>query len=464
MKSVCLAMVMGLMAGLVGCVSTSHDHPVVVDGFFSDWATGVSRVSDTPGDAVGTTDVVSLAGQRRGDYVFLRLEIAQPANLHKPAEGGGLRIHVTGTDETFTLDTGIRTAEINGQPVPWPEIAYIGLPTHSSTEFEIRMRAPRGALSVSITGSDELETPLKLDNEASVMPIRKVDVARGDAVMRVVIWNVLHGGPFGDPEREAAGREVFEILEPDVLLLQEVWEVSDLEQRVHDLCGDDWNLHEFGGVAVASPLPLTLLELDPPVELDHRRRPAGGDSWSNMRNLFVGVDTPIGPVVMVSSHWQCCGSAGSTEDIQRMDDALTALKAIWRLRDSSVPDDGRGDYKAPVPERFSNAPIMIAGDYNLVGSRAPLDMLLTHGFIDLLPIRSNEWITSTWRSPEDEQMVAKGKVDENWEPGGFPQGRLDFALVEPELSVMRSFIADLDEPTMLSDHLPIVVDFDQAPD
>lgn len=400
--------------------------------------------------------MLALSGQRLGDYVYLRLQIAQEANLHKPSTGGGIRIEVRADEETLTIDTEQRSAERDGQPVSWQAIDYVALPTHAATDFEIRLRASAGPLTIGISGSDTLKNPLILNDHSPAAPPRKVNVERGDAPLRIVSWNVLGGGPFNDPEREAAGRQVLQTLDADVLLLQEVWRIPDFEQRVRDLCGEEWTLHEMGGVAVVSRYPITLLEVGPPVELDNRRRPKGGDTWSLMRNLFVGIDTPAGPIVAISAHWKCCGSLGSGEDITRMDDALTALKAIWRLRDAGIPAepwrDGSLPYKAPVPERFTDAPILFAGDYNLVGSRAPLDMLLTQGFTDLLPLQSDEWLAATWRTPNDDSNTA------DWEPGGFPPGRLDFALASPQLNVTRAFIADLGEPTLLSDHLPIVVD------
>lgn len=441
--------------------------PVVVDGRFDEWPASAVRLDDPRGDASGATDVLSLSGRRDSEYLYLRLRVAEPMNLQKPGEGGGLRIEVRGEHETVAIETDRRLVERDGQPVPFPDVGYIALPTHAATEFEIRLRAPDGDLAVSVDGSDSLDGELMLGPSDDAVPVREIEVARGDTPLRVVSWNVLYGGPFGDPEREADGREVLRLLDPDVLLLQEVWDISEFEQRVRDLCGEAWKVSEMGGVAVASRWPLTPLELDPPVELDDRRRPLGGDSWSVMRNLFVGVDTPVGPVVMVSAHWKCCGHGGSEEDIQRMDDALVALKAIWRLRDAGVPArprrDGSMPHKSVVPERFTDAPIIIAGDYNMVGSRAPLDMLLTQGFTELIPIQSDEWSAATWRPQSDARIEMGTPADDGWQPGGFPQGRLDLAVVDPRLGVSRAFVADLGEPTLVSDHLPIVIDFGGEP-
>ena len=444
-----------------GCAS-QQPRPLVLDGRANEWPTQVASIDDPVGDADGPTDVVRLAGRRCGDHVFLHLQIKEPANLHKPPKQGGLRIEVAGSESSTVVDTAERTAERDGQPVPWPDIDYVGLPTHAATEFEIRVRAPRGPLTVNITGSDTLDRPLKLQRDEGGLPPRRVTVQRNETPLRLMSWNVLHGGPFDDAEREDDGRTVLHELDPDVLLLQEVWEVPDLEKRLQQLCGAEWTLHESGGVAVASRFPLTPLNVAAPVETDERRRPKGGDSWSVMRNLFVGVDTPVGPVVLVSAHWKCCGETGSSEDIQRMDDALVLLKAIWRLRDAAVPPRRRrgGDmpYKAPVPARFATAPIMIAGDYNLVGSRVPLDMLLTQDLVELVPLQSDEWTAATWRSPRDERATLNMAPSGEWKPGGFPQGRLDLVVADRRLNVTRTFIADLGQPTLLSDHLPVVVD------
>lgn len=452
-------------AFLAGCATVPDpvvSEPIVLDGFTDEWTDTAALVSDPVGDALGSTDVVSLTGKRQGEHVYLHLRIAEAGNLHKPDDTGGLRIRIAGTEDSITLDTGQRVAEWNGVPVPWSRIDYAGLPTHAATDFEIRTVAPAGKLMIDISGSDQLQRALVLEGKPGRTTPREIDVGRGTIPLRVMVWNVLRGGPFEDSERYADGRRIIEVLDPDVLLIQEVWDIPRLEQKVRRLCGPDWSAHEVGGVAVASRMPITRLNLDPPYPLDDRRRPVGGDSWSVMRNLFVGVDTPVGPLVVVTAHWKCCGSMGSTEDIQRMDDALTVLKSIWRLRnaDPSAEDQrfhsfNRNRHRAQVPRRFTNAPLMIAGDYNLVGSREPLDMLLTQGLTELVPLQSDEWLATTWRSPEDE---INHSPNGPWQPGGFPPGRLDYALVDPRLRIFRAFVADLGGPTLISDHLPIVID------
>ncbi|MEO0966586.1 MAG: endonuclease/exonuclease/phosphatase family protein [Planctomycetota bacterium] len=449
-----LAALLLASTGLLGCTAPQ---PIVVDGFTHDWpAAPAARAADPRGDAAGPTDVLALAARRTEDAFYLKLRLAEDANLHKPDDGGGLRITVANAAESLTLDTGLRQLERDGTPIPFAEADYIGLPTHADDTFEIRLRlAPApGPVTVSVAGSDTLDAPLRLGAMEAWQDPPPIDIARGDTPLRVVAWNVLHGGPFGDPDREADGRAVLAALDADVLLLQEVWEIDDLPDRVRALCGPDWSVVESGGVAVATNLPMTPLDLAPLSDDADQR----GDSWANRRNLFAGIDTPVGPIVVVSSHWKCCGRAGSTEDLQRMDDALHALKAIWRLREGGV--EGEWDRATrtrpivkPVPDRFQHAPLVVAGDYNLVGSRDPLDMLLTTGLVELVPVQTHDNTAATWRDPRE----AQGTPDD-WQPGGFPPGRLDFVAVDPRLKVIRSFVADLGESTLLSDHLPVVVD------
>lgn len=437
-----------------GCAAPT---PIVVDGFTHDWPdTPAARAADPRGDAIGPTDVLALAARRTDDAVYLKLRLADAANLHKPDDGGGLRLTVANAAESLTLDTGLRQLERDGTPIPFAEADYIGLPTHADDTFEIRLRlAPApGPVTISVAGSDTLDAPLRLGSMEAWPDPDPIDIARGDTPLRVVAWNVLQGGPFGDPDRADDGRAVLAALEPDVLLLQEVWRIDDLPNRVRAICGPDWTVVESGGVAVATNLPMTPLDLAPLSDDADQR----GDSWANRRNLFAGVDTPVGPIVVVSSHWTCCGRAGSVEDLERMDDALHALKAIHRLRAGGVEGEWNPRTRTrpivkPVPDRFQHAPLIIAGDYNLVGSRAPLDMLLTTGLVELVPRQTDDNTAATWRDPREEH----GAPDD-WQPGGFPTGRLDFAVVTPDVPVARTFIADLGEPTLLSDHLPVVVD------
>jgi endonuclease/exonuclease/phosphatase family metal-dependent hydrolase len=159
------------------------------------------------------------------------------------------------------------------------------------------------------------------------------------------------------------------------------------------------------------------------------------------------VDVLERPVLFVPVDLQSAGYDGSFQDELRILQART-------LRDF---------VEEAVTASGSKSALVIGGDLNLVGSRAPLDLLaggLDHGS-DLIPVdtyRLTDRSMATWRN----------------DATPFSPGRLDFVLISGStLSVDRAFPFDAEEIsedllTMLgvrpevsrrtSDHLPLVVD------
>ena len=89
---------------------------------------------------------------------------------------------------------------------------------------------------------------------------------------------------------------------------------------------------------------------------------------------------------------------------QRVAQARELVDRIQRLR--------RGQYG----ERFKDAAVVIVGDYNLVGSRQPLDIIKTAGLTDWLLHRVGDRAAVTWRDEDSE----------------FWPGRLDLLAYDPE--------------------------------
>ena len=69
------------------------------------------------------------------------------------------------------------------------------------------------------------------------------------------------------------------------------------------------------------------------------------------------------PIVVFSVHLKCCGFVGGEDDQKRMAETREIIVALDRSR-----------------RDFPNIGIVIAGDYNLVGSRTPVDLLEKAGF------------------------------------------------------------------------------------
>jgi len=270
--------------------------------------------------------------------------------------------------------------------------------------------------------------------------------------LRVVAWNMQRGALF--KQRDSALR-VLRALDPDIICIQELGEDSSAEQVAAllnqistcvqtDAPRDAWSvvLGAGGGEkrsAVAARLPVTPdKHLDPVFH-------AGRDDWL-LRTAGAIVAHEGRRLIVMSIHLKCCGRIGDESDLRRIAEAK-AIRAAVRQAMKAEHADG----------------IIIAGDFNLVGSRTPLELLT--GKIDgeglaltaVEPMQLDRRSNATWTDPR--------------EP--FVPGRLDFVLHDKAaLQAVGAFVFDardlarrwlarhglLVEDTTISDHLPIVVD------
>lgn len=273
-----------------------------------------------------------------------------------------------------------------------------------------------------------------------------VDVpAKPVSGVRVLSYNVEKSSPLRTP---AVFGRVLTALNPDVILMQE-WEDGD-DQTVQAWLTQyvpttpEWfvikakgdNAHG-GGVLVASRYPMTPM-FDGPVTTGFGGRP--------VRCVGAFVKTPQGEVAAVSVHLKCCGTKDSPEDKERMLEAKSINAAI-----------------AAACAQRPGARRVIGGDFNLVGSRPPLDLLragLDADGADLAIADAPnlaERIYSTWRDPAT----------------GFAPGRLDWVMYSESISRSpEAFVFDasrLNDAALArlgldrtdctgSDHLPLVVD------
>ena len=177
--------------------------------------------------------------------------------------------------------------------------------------------------------------------------------------------------------------------------------------------------------------------------------PHGGDAAAV---VDFGSDGAVG---VFSIHPSCCGYIGSGQDLNRIAEMEGIVATIEDLRDGAL---------GPALQPYRYVPIIIIGDWNLVGSRTPLDLVEdpdgpnhTHWLLRHL-VGSDVF---TWRSA-------------NVSPGGFSPGLLDLltyntgllhprngfvlhsgGLTEDLLDELQLNPADSDA----SDHLMLVGDF-----
>jgi len=472
---------------------------ITLDGVLNDWTSDAGAVADgrfvhfrfdpavncTLQSGPVTTEIwIDADGDVRTGAQF-----NPPAGAPDPADflSADVRVLLSPPDEKEPgkLGYGVRVVQHitwdETRPLGHADIGFAFLPTHSSHAFEARIdraaiaRVPglgdiakAGRVEIRVlqrepggkivwTSEPLLATTSNIEASRALADITLPPKPAGTA--RILVYNVLWGSPEPRPEPFA---RVLRALDPDLVLAQE-WDrrpyarngeepppriladdlVAWFDEHVREA---DWRavIGEQRGVAVITPHPLR------PLPLSSVSTTVGGDAGELMRRMprsaGAVIETPAGEIAAVSVHLKCCGSAGSWEDMNRMAEALSINLALREALASRRPDA-----------------LVVAGDFNLVGSRAPLEILAggldvdgsALDVVDAQRLGAREILT--WREADS----------------AFTPGRLDYALVDGSaVEIVQAFILDTEgltdaalersglqrSDTAASDHLPMVID------
>ncbi|MFK7760096.1 MAG: endonuclease/exonuclease/phosphatase family protein [Phycisphaerales bacterium] len=389
--------------------------------------------------------------------VDLSIEISPPAP-ESPEESSFPSLR-GGAEVTFYPTTNPSDAS----QISHADVGFYFLPTHNAPRYEARLdRAAlpslqhEGEITVVVEhlaiGGDLLKTQsftTTLPRYREIKPIDQTITSAQDGHVRVMSTNVLYSAPLDTPEPFT---RVHDALSPDVILYQEWFKATtqQVEQWVHTHLGQEWQLiigDQDSGVAIATKLKV-LEQISKPIVAHRNDRPS--------RVVAAVLETPSigtrsdqpGHLIVVSLHLKCCGGAGSDEDAKRIAQAQQIHGLMLELR-----------------ERYPDAGMVIGGDYNLVGSRTPLEM-----------IRAGLGINGQDLTPAPTLVLGTQSMLTWTSPGSsYTPGRLDWLLVDDHAwSMHQSFSLDtarltnhaLDESGLFvddsraSDHLPIVVDLE----
>lgn len=361
------------------------------------------------------------------------------------------------------IGAGVRVFDAQGsaRSAGHSAISMACLPTHSSEQYELRLDrlAPEsgvlpesGMIEVVVDQVDASGTTLWWQKYVVELPVRDSDRTLRDLKMpakdpgsvRVMSANVLFSSPLKEP---AAFKRLLDSAQPEVILYQEWFrtERAQVEGWLKRYAGEEWSLHfpdEDAGVAIATKGTI-LARYDRVLPPSGQGRPA--------RACAALIDTDAGELLAISVHLKCCGAAGGEEDLTRIDQAR-----------------GINAFVDWVHQQHPDAMVVIAGDFNLVGSRTPLEVMARGLGIDgddldpaLTPVLGDASVV-TW-------------VDEK---SRFAPGRLDWLLYDDSRSVLghafmidTRVLSDSSLETMglergdsqASDHLPMIVDLRRAP-
>ncbi len=427
---------------------------ISIDAQFDDWRTIPALATDPVGDARGAFDITAVSATTAGTTLFLKLDLAsseEPVNLQSGSTSDGtVRITLELDDATATLDTREKSVTIDreGEPTEstnWAALRTYSLPTFAAETYEFHFDLSRiGAeigdtLRVAFDGSDKLDQgPISVtltDEPATPSSVTKPD-RHADADLRVAAFNTLRGGLL-DPERRDAFRRLLRAANADVFCFQEEWDTTEtqaaeaLEALLPTPRGTAWNVHKVSGCLVATQLPLS------PVSTPEDARFAAAI-----------VTTEAGAEVAVMSvHFKCCGHAGSSEDTRRIREASAVADTVATLRETLGPE----------------IPTIVTGDWNLVGSRRPLDVLTSSATQPALTKATLRCLSGT------------SAVTWHNENSPFAPGMLDLLAYGGDADMLKGFVintrtlpsrtlesTDLraDDSIRASDHLVLVADFD----
>jgi len=421
-----------------------------IDGGFEDWKDVKVCAYDPKGDAKGAFDITKVYAASQGSIIYLRFDTTNLLNLQNgpEAEGTLLVIIDLPNNQELVLDMRGRRAFLNDslkERIPWDRLKYIVGPTYAQNEFEIQVDLGGfnincgDAISIQFNGSDQLSAPAAFTfSQPPETPKRRSHRRYSGTDVRIVSFNTYFEG-LSDPNREEAMGRLLNSVNGDVYCFQEEWKTEghgEILKRLMPLENENlWHIHKVHGNVIASKYPLKAL----PSKND---RYAAANIGLAENHLFI-----------INVHLSAMGYIGSEDDrlrIRQVDDIVATIDEIHRGQYDE--DDAPGTQPG----------IVIVGDFNLVGSRTPLDMIIdkkVYGLKDwLIPNLIGESVV-TWRGGS-RASFSPGKLDYIVYSTRTLIPKNGFILNSELLNRTKRKQLSLDvADSKLSDHLLMTVDF-----
>jgi endonuclease/exonuclease/phosphatase family metal-dependent hydrolase len=444
-----------------------------MDGFFEDW----QNIDFIEKEANPSTsiDLVELSASNDDKYLYLRIKVDREI-LFQQSE---LRVWID-TDNNASTGSqirnigyelyyhfGQRSGNLFGQNIGHFDIGLVSMPTYSGEEFEVRIKRQgvfgSNTIQIIVAGerfnNDALPTSGALSytfQEGPFPEYTPTSLEKEDSgFIRIMNYNILFGRPL-----EAAYRSQFErvvqAVNADVFCFNEFYDASVtavkglMDTALPLSNGTGWYATKVDGdnVTVSRYPILRAIDVSP---------------VGNMTANWIDLPEEYGTDLLVLvCHFSCCDQ--ETER-QLQVDAVAAF-----IEEAKNPGG-----RITVEE---GTPIVITGDFNMVGLQQQRTTLLTGDIqntgrfgtagmpdwddtpiSDLIPFHTEAPDVTTWINPFS----------------SFAPGRLDYILYsDSRLEAKKSFILKTDDmpsatlsendlradDTGFSDHLPIVGDFE----
>ena len=460
-------------------ISFSLTGQITVDGIYDDWKEEDFSVEDA--FDVQDLDIRKVWLANDEDRLFIRIDCNEEFDLqddedltifvdadNDPTTG----FSVNGIGAEISYYFGDRDGFLNFpntfQGVNHFDMGLIAIPTVTSKTFEISIDRRidtnqgniemAGTIAVSIENGNKDVVPndeggmvYNLQETTSDLTDYNLEKSSDD-LLRLMSYNVLRDG-FLDPVQDNPLKDILVAMNPDVIAFQEIYDqsLSSLSELINDLLPlpDDreWSFAKQG----------------PDVIVFTKGKIEASNSIDGNGVFYLTDEAGENPMLVYNVHLPCCDN-----DVERQNEIDHILSV---LRDKSDSWDVGFEY----PE---DAPIVITGDFNMVGLSQNYDSFI-EGDIE------NESAYGADFAPD---WNGNNLIDANPSVTGYPSnytwrkasssynpGKLDFVFYSGSvLEEQGSFVLDTEYLTdtelddlglnknstaLASDHLPLIVDF-----
>jgi len=453
----------GLIVSFVPAASAGA-LPITPDGQFDDWTATAQESLDPSGDDGSSgIDFTHLEIAHDQDWVFLRFDTTIEV---QPDEQQDIRFYldtdmnaatgysINGIGAELVWELGQRSGTFytpSPQSIDHPDIGLVIAPTVSASEFEVALRrdaVPAGGqplfpgndfrmvITDNASGGDRLPDSgsVSYTLDATSFPIATVPLEQSGSSIRVAGYNVQNDGLFDTSSaHQTALEKIFSTVDAQVWVICEVWNhtAEDVRQVVEgylpSASGEDWYAVKLdSGNVIVSRFPILLSwEVSP-----------GDRITAALLDVRPTWDSDL---MIIANHWSCCTADANR---QQQADATVAF-----LRDAMTPG---GNFTLA-----EGTPVILAGDFNLVGWRQQLDTLVSGDIqdegsygSDFAPDWGNGNLSYALSRHPDARMVYTWRQDSS----SFYPGMLDYLFYTPSAIVLdHGFV--LETRTMTSSTL-----------
>lgn len=480
LKAVSRGLYFFLLFQLLALFTNAQDNRLLIDGKVKDWKTIPHNFLTGAEQQEKNTPFKHLRLTTGPKYLYVQFSLANRFNLTGGNPEKGQIYCFLDTDNNIktghkngeigaeiAIDFHRKTAYLNKDEQYNYNLDQLGIrlmPTVTSKHFELAIplsitTSEAGSLRLGDTVRIQLfdkasKTSFPSKKRAITHSINNRTISRPEPTslkdpqpssFRVLSYNTLNNG-LVDSVRGSHLKAVFQTLEPDFIALNECWDVKAntakdfFNKALPQAKKKSWHTSkEDPGNITVSRYPIQYADQ---IHDDHRL-------LATLHDLPDKPDLPES-LLLINAHLSCCN---------KEDKRQKQVKALWDFIRSARNDGGNLSIS-------SSTPVVIAGDFNLVGKRKTLDMLLSgtgkgRTFDQLNSVKGrhlNSRMTFTWKN-----------IDSEW-----PAGKLDYIFYSGnKLKVLKSFTlntetapeailstSSLNDSTtrLASDHLPLVAD------